>query len=141
MLCGILAGAPPAITATRQRGVAPPRTVVDYYLLLPSKYFAAPLDREWRLGLLYVRKGSIVDNRNGYLHVEADGAQDNLTVCLFRRPDRTYLVAVSGDYIETSWEPFLDFYIYRRGRLVNVTRSTLPRRFSKKLGYQLPSMA
>ncbi len=137
LLAGLASGA-----AALARPATPPRTVVDYYLLLPSEYFGGLANegsRQERLRILRDFKGSLVDTRNGYLYLEGDGAQESLTVCLFRRPDRSYLIAVNANEdSDGGWDPSLDFYLYRNGHLVNVTRSTLLRRFSKKLGYKLP---
>jgi hypothetical protein len=80
-----------------------------------------------------------VDIRNGYLHVAGAGEQSDLNVCIFRRPDQTYLAAVNANEDSNgAWKPFLGFYVYRDGHLVDVTRSTLPRPLSKRLGYRLP---
>jgi len=61
-------------------------------------------------------------------------------MCLFKRPNGSYLFAVNANLApdDGSWEPSLEFYVYRHGRLIDVTPSTLPRRFSKNLGYKLP---
>src|SRR5712691_11207415 len=49
----------------------------------------------------------------------------------FKRPDGSYLFAVSWyEGPDDGWYPSLDFFTYQNGRLVDVTRSTLPRRFS-----------
>src|SRR5262249_19657263 len=70
-----------------------PRTVVDYFLLLPDRYFE-PGDRRELLGPLH---GPLIDVKNGYISFEGDGAQQDLDVCLFRRPDGSFLVAVSNN--------------------------------------------
>src|SRR5260370_34641067 len=77
----------------------PPRTVLDYYLLLPSRYLGGlgTDSRAERLRLLHDSKGSFVDIRNGYLHVAGAGEQSDLNVCIFRRPDQTYLAAVNAN--------------------------------------------
>jgi len=112
-----------------------PRTVVEYYMLLPDQYF----ETSNRKHLLDARYGGIVDVKNGYLHAWGDGAQAEMDVCLFKRPDRSYLVAVNQNHASDGvWEPSPEFYAYRHGHLVDVTRATLPRRFSKNLGYKLP---
>jgi hypothetical protein len=60
-------------------------------------------------------------------------------VCIFKRPDGSYLTAVSSNYQgDPYWQPSLEFYAYRNGRLMDVTQATMPRRFNKSLGYQLP---
>jgi len=114
-----------------------PQTVLDYYLLLPDKYFEA--DREQRVRwMLDTTRGAIVDTKNGYLYAPGDGAQTDLYVCLFKQPDGTYLVAVNYNDYDGVFETFLDFYTYKNGRLVDVTKATLPVAFSKNLHYVLP---
>lgn len=122
-----------AVSAPRAKS---PRTVVDYYMLLPARYFE--IDRRNLLNLKY---GAVVDVRNGYIHTWHDGAQQGLEVALFRRPDGSYLVAINhmGDEgPDDAWSPWLDFLTYRNGRWTDVTKTTLPRQFSEKLGYELP---
>ena len=117
----------------------PPRTVVDFYLLLPQHpYFEtdAPQDRI----NLCRRQGGVIDPGNSYLHAVGDGAQMSLSVCLFKRPDKTYLVAVnSNDASDGDFKPFLDFYEYRNGRLHAVSKlAVLPIALSDGLKYELP---
>jgi len=62
-----------------------------------------------------------------------------LEVCLFKRTDGSYLVAVNGiEPPDDVWTPWLEFLTYQKGRWVDVTEATLPRWFSKQLGYELP---
>jgi hypothetical protein len=120
----------------------PPRTtrlltVLDYYLLLPDKYFEA--DREQRAHwMLDPKRGAIVDIKNGYLYAPGDGAQTEIHVCLFKRTDGRYLVAVNYNDKAGVFESFLDFYMYRRGKLRSVGASILPLAFNKQLHYELP---
>ena len=114
-----------------------PRTVVDYYMLLPDKYFEA--NRGQRLHwMLNPKRGAIVDIPNGYLFAPGDGAQTDIFTCLFKRSDGSYLVAVGYNDKDEVFEPFLDFFIYNRGRLLNVTKSVMPLPFDKSLYYELP---
>jgi hypothetical protein len=118
-----------AVAAPRSRS---PRTVVDYYMLLPDEYFE-PGDRRSLL------KRGIVDIKNGYLRPGHDGAQWGLEICLFKRPERGDLIAVNGlEPPDDGWTPWIHFLTYRNGRLVDVTDKTLPRCFNKRLGYELP---
>ena len=117
-----------------------PRTVQDYFLLLPERY--AGISRERREELL--RNGNVtVDLRNGYLSFQ-DSAEDRSAVALFRRPDGSYLIAVtylgpdlrvSPDFEEVSRIYFLR---YQNGTWRDVTRSTLPLPFDSRLIYELP---
>lgn len=117
-------------------GAAPKRSVVDYYLLLPQEYFEIPREgrRDW-----LKQGGTVIDIPNGYLNTVADGAQMNLEVCLFRKPDGSYVVAVSNDgRDEGGGETLFHLLTYRGGRWSNVTRSLLPVRVSDSLIYKLP---
>ncbi len=114
-----------------------PRTVVDYYMLLPDKYFEA--NRVERLHwMLDPKRGAIIDIRNGYLYAPGDGAQTDIYTCVFKRSDGTYLVAVNYNDKDGVFETFLDLFVYERGHLTNVTNSVLPVPFSKLLFYELP---
>ena len=129
-----------ALTLARG-GAHPPRTVVDYYLLLPSKYFEglATDTRSERMRLFRDFKGSFIDRQHGFLHIRGDGAQPDLNVCIFKRTDGTYLAAVNSNTdSDGQWEPFLDFYVYRAGHLVNFTRPMRPQGLSRNLGFVLP---
>jgi hypothetical protein len=106
-------------------------------MLLPDKYFEA--NRDQRLHwMLDPKRGAIVDVANGYLFAPGDGAQTDIFTCLFKRSDGSYLVAVGYNNNDEVFEPFLDFYIYTRGRLRNVTKSVMPLPFSRSLYYELP---
>jgi len=114
-----------------------PLTVVDYYMLLPDKYFEA--NREQRLHwMLDPKRGAIVDVKNGYLYGAGDGAQTDIYVCLFKRTNGTYLVAVNYNDKNEVFESFLDFYTYEHRRLRKVTKSVLPVAFKRSLYYELP---
>ena len=114
-----------------------PQTVLDYYMLLPDRYFEA--NREQRLHwMLDPKRGAIVDIRNGYLYAPGDGAQTDIYVCLFMRSNGKYLIAVNYNDKTGVFESFLDFYVYHDGRLRNMSRSVLPVAFNKRLYYELP---
>ena len=109
-----------------------PQTVVDYYMLLPDKYFEA--SREQRLHwMLDPKRGAIVDIKNGYLFAPGDGAQTDIHVCLFKRSDGTYLIAVNYNDRNGVFESFLDFYSYADGSLREITARVLPIPFNKSL--------
>ncbi len=80
---------------------------------------------------------ALIDVRNGYMEVSGDGAQQSMTVCLFRCPNGSYVVAI-GDYDREVFEPYLDFYRYERRRLRKVTRGIFPVRYNPKWDYVLP---
>jgi hypothetical protein len=103
-------------------------------MLLPKRYFE--IDRR---SLLNPKYGAIVDARHGYLRPWHDGAQIGWEMCLLRGPSGSSLFAVSWyEGPDEGWYPSLEFFAYQRGRLVDVTQSVLPRRFSEELAYRLP---
>jgi len=135
----ILIGLPASAMFAQTKPPQPPapRTVLDYYALLPDRYFEA--NREQRMHwMLEVERGAIVDIKNGYLFAPGDGAQTDIYVCLFKRSDGRYLVAVNYNDKHGVFESFLDFYLLHQGRLRNARRSVLPVAFDKRLHYELP---
>ncbi|HEX9960798.1 MAG TPA: hypothetical protein VGB00_07695, partial [Pyrinomonadaceae bacterium] len=74
------------------------------------------------------------DNENGFMAGDCDGAQKCLDMALFKRPDGSYLVAVSNSYELTQDDYFLD---YRNGSWTEVSAKVVPE-FSRKNMYKLP---
>src|SRR5262245_43670359 len=124
-------------TAAQSPNTNHPRTVVDYYMLLPDKYFEANRDERvhW---MLDPKRGAIVDITNGYLYAPGDGAQTDIYTCIFKRSSGGYLVAVGYNDKDGVFETFLDFFVYDQGHMRNVTKTVLPVRFNKGLYYNLP---
>lgn len=101
-----------------------PRTVLDYYLLLPEKYFEA--NKEQRVKwMLDPKRGAVVDVKNGYLFAPGDGAQTSIWVCLLTRRHRRPLVAVKWHESDSDKYTHVAFYEYRRGSLVAVKEKSL----------------
>ena len=116
---------------------SPPKTVLDYYLLLPEKYFEA--NKEQRVKwMLDARRGAVVDIKNGYVYAPGDGAQTGLYVCLFKRPHDFPLVAVKSHPSDTQEYTRLDFYEYQHGALVEVTETVLPVTVNEEFKYTMP---
>jgi hypothetical protein len=113
---------------TARAKVAQPRTVKDYFLLLPDKYFETSRREVW------LDEDCIIDIKNDYIHFPGDGAQSTLEVALFRYRGQV-LVAVYDHYMEGS----LDFLRYINGRWKNVTRQVIPVPFNGyKYQYKIP---
>jgi len=124
-------------TAAQSLSSDHPRTVVDYYMLLPDKYFEA--NRDQRLHwMLDPKRGAIVDIANRYLYAPGDGAQTDIYTCIFKRSNGDYLVGAGYNDKDGVFETFLDFFVYDQGHLRNVTKTVLPVRFNKELYYNLP---
>ncbi len=116
---------------------SPPKTVLDYYLLLPEKYFEA--NKEQRVKwMLDPGKGAVVDIKNGYIYAAGDGAQTAIDVCLFKRPHRLPLIAVKSHDPDTRDYTHLDFYEYKNGALVEVEKGVLPVKVNENFKYDMP---
>ena len=121
--------------------VASPKTIRDFFMLLPEKYFvlegcAREKDKDCRKAKLDYLKtfAEIEDTANGYFKGGCDGAQSCLEMAIFKRRDATYLVAVA-----TSAEMMNDYYFldYANGKWTDVSAAVVPQ-FSKKNIYELP---
>ncbi|MDM7921380.1 MAG: hypothetical protein QUS14_03690 [Pyrinomonadaceae bacterium] len=124
--------------ATVQTG---PRTVMDFFALLPEKYFTLEgcdkaTDKECKKAREdYIKTyGEVVDVKNGYFKGGCDGAQSCIEMAIFKRPDGTYLVGVA-----TFAEMMNDFYFldYADGKWADVSAEVVPE-YSKKNWYELP---
>jgi hypothetical protein len=112
-----------------------PKTVVDYYLLLPNKY-TYDIGPKRRKELINPENGRVnaIDLKNGYLSISGDAGEAGIIVALFKKPDGGYLVGVNV-YNELSE----DFYMlrYAGGKWSDVTRAVIPK-FNKTNRYELP---
>lgn len=130
--CGLLAlcAALPATAQRKPVRPAPPRTVRDYFLLLPQSYFEIGRDQR---AIRLASRGGIVDLRHDFLHFPPQDAQGALDVALFRHKSDV-LVAV---YVKEV-DGILDFLRYRHGHWVTVTKSVMPVAYSGDNEYALP---
>ena len=118
-----------------------PKTVREYFMLLPEKYFvlegcerAKDKDcKKAKIDYLNTFK-EVEDNANAYLKAGCDGAQSCLEMALFKRPDGTFLVAVNR-YFEMGNDYF--FLDYKNGNWTDVSTRVIPE-FSKKNIYEIP---
>ena len=124
--------------STSEAQSSTPKTVLDYYQLLPEKYFEA--DKEKRVKwMLDASRGAVVDIKNGYIYAAGDGAQASLYIRLFKRPKGgTPLVAVKSHEPDTDEYTYIDFYELKNVALVEVKEKVLPVKVNKNLKYKLP---
>jgi hypothetical protein len=121
--------------------VQQPRTVLDYFLLLPEREFSAleswPPSERKRFLMDGVHRGdNILDLRNDYLFMRGDGAQPDITIALFRyRGD--VLIALRDEGYDPR-DPSVTFLRYERGHWRDVTKATLPADLKPRGDYQLP---
>lgn len=112
-----------------------PKTVRDFFSLLPQKYFTLEgCFRERDRNCEQARKEylerftDVEDIANGYFKGACDGAQSCIEMTLFKRPEGTYIVGLS-----TANEAMNDYYFleYRNGKWFDVSKQVVPQ-FSKK---------
>lgn len=121
--------------------VGEPKTIRDFFMLLPEKYFVLEScekekDKDCKKAKVEYLKTftEVEDTANGYLKGGCDGAQSCLEMTIFKRPDSTYLVAVSTEGEMIIEQHFLD---YAGGKWTDVGAQVIPE-FSKKNIYELP---
>jgi len=125
---------PPAHTE-KLKEVAEPKSVLDYYLLLPDKYFEANQEERVKF-MLNERRGAVVDVEHGYLHALGDGAQTDIYVRLFERPGQLPVIAVKYYASDSQDFTYLDFFEYKDGGLIQESLS--PVKIDENLTYELP---
>lgn len=132
--------APEAPTPSPQTG-GQPRTIRDFFNLLPYKYFTLEgCDRETdkdcrKARTEYVKNFTLVEDiPNGYFKGACDGAQACIEMAIFKRPDGAYLVGVATEFEMGSNFYFLD---YAGGKWEDVSAIVVPE-YSKKNWYELP---
>jgi hypothetical protein len=118
-----------------------PRTVRDFFNLLPQKYFpliACESQKDKNCDKArkeYVKQYlRVEDTANGYWESGCDGGQSCLQMALFKRPNAAYIVAVhtSDEMGETNY-----FLEYKNGKWFDISAQVIPE-FSDKNIYELP---
>jgi hypothetical protein len=118
-----------------------PRTVTEFFALLPEKYFvlegcdkATDKNCEKARAEYLKMSGSMVDVKNGYLKGGCDGGQACIEMAIFKKPDSTYIVG-----IHTWAEMNNDFHFldYAGGKWNDVSATAIPE-FSKRNWYEIP---
>lgn len=120
---------------------ATPKTIRDFFMLLPERYFVLEgcdktNDKDCRKAKIdYLRTFTQVeDTANGYLKGGCDGGQSCIEMTIFKKPDGLYLVAVSTESEMVIEQHFLD---YADGRWTDAATRVIPE-YSKKNIYELP---
>lgn len=118
-----------------------PKTIRDFFTLLPEKYFTLEgcmreSDKDCNKARAEYLKTftEVEDSANGYFKGGCDGAQSCIEMAIFKRPDGTYLVG-----LYTSGEMMNDFYFldYKDGKWSDISSTVMPE-FSKRNWYELP---
>lgn len=125
----------------QQRRDPRPKTVRDFFNLLPQKYF--PLegcvrgrDRNCdRARAEYLKTFlEVEDTANGYMKGGCDGAQSCFELALFKRPDGTYVVGLTDSHEESQHTYFL---VYAGGAWSDISARVVPEYGENKI-YELP---
>ena len=118
-----------------------PKTVRDFFNLLPQKYFEIGCcgghdepDSEKAHAKYLEAFLRVEDTANGYLEGGCDGGQACIKLALFKRPNETYIVGVENYTTMTEHNYFLE---YKNGRWYDVSSKVVPQ-FSKNKMYDLP---
>lgn len=97
---------------------AEPRTVTDYFMILPSKYFyksEKPLVVANRRELIDVE-----DAKNGYLRLKSDEREGRTEIALFKKKSGGYLTAVSLTTCAPQCDGEINFLEYKNGRFKEI---------------------
>jgi hypothetical protein len=139
ILCALAVITAPGLKASPARSSAP-KTVEDYLLLVPERYF--PYDLSFRQDLLHGgHRGVVIDVRNGYISWDASDAPDSFEFAIFRKSNGSYVVAYNDtgdDFDQPGEQPELILLSYEGGKWRDVSRALLPVARERKLGYKLP---
>ena len=118
-----------------------PKTVRDFFNLLPPKYFTlegcdTKTDKNCdKARAEYIKNFlEIEDSKNGYWKSGCDGAQSCLTMALFKRPDATYIVQLLTEFEMGEESYFLE---YKDGKWSDISTSVIPN-YSQKNTYLPP---
>jgi hypothetical protein len=118
-----------------------PKTVRDFFNILPTKYFevgCCDAHDEPDLVVAHTKYLEhflrVEDTANGYLEGGCDGGQSCIAMTLFKKPDGNYIVG-----IHTANTMYEDNYFleYRGGKWYDVASKVVPG-FSRDKGYALP---
>lgn len=137
---GILAEHKNAVNANTQ--TKQPKTVRDFFNLMPQKYFTLercvenPTKKNCDKARIEYLKNylEVEDTANGYMRGSCDGAQSCFTMALFKRLNGTYIVAINKLF-ETGEETH--FLEYASGNWKDIGAQVVPE-YSKEKTYELP---
>ena len=97
----------PQHQATVVKSEEEPKSVVDYFLLLPKENFEGPPS----IWLAHMRESeNAIDKKNGFMRCGGDGAQPEFEVALFRYRDGRPLLALCSGELEGDDDLYLQFF-------------------------------
>ena len=142
VLCALAVALAPGVKAASPQ-LSEPKTVGDFFLLVPERYMVG-YDLRFREEMLRgERRGVVVDARHGYISYDASDNPSGFEFAIFRKSNGRYIVAYNRVGDDFDWEPgdgaTLRLLSYEGGRRWrDVTRALLPVALDGRLGYRLP---
>jgi len=144
LLCAV-AIAVAAGVGTAAAQTSRPKTVADFFILVPERYMMG-YDLRFRQEMLRgEHRGVVIDIRNGYISYDASDNPSGFEFAIFKKSNGNYLVAYSnGAFYDPEFGkevgnlPTFFLLSYEGGRWRDVTRESLPVAFNRKLAYMLP---
>jgi hypothetical protein len=120
-----------------------PKTVADFFRLVPERYMIG-YDRRFREEMLSgEHRGVIIDIANGYISYDASDNPTGFEFAIFRKTNGRYIVAFSDSVSDNfDWEinDGYEFFLlsYEGGKWRDLTKTLLPVPRNKRNGYALP---
>lgn len=106
-----------------------PKTVADFYYLLPNDRFAPFDDGSKKIPSLYSYRKSIIkieDIKNGYIKIEADW-DGWAEIVIFKKTNGDYIVGVSSVACGPVCGSSVEFLSYKNGQWKDVTEQIFPK--------------
>ena len=114
-----------------------PKTVADFFLLVPERYVGYPLDFRQEL-VRGEHRGRVIDIKNGYISWDASDNPEEFEFAIFRKNNGKYIVAFSSPGEPELYPSRFFLLTYDHGKWRDVTRTLLPAAFDERLDYKLP---
>lgn len=108
-----------------------PKTVTDFYLALPGDKYSHPYGKEIKskAELIEYRKSliTVADLKNGYLKLENNESEGWSEFTLFKKPDGTYIFAISEISCGPGCSGDLQLMTFANGKWTDVTKQLAPK--------------
>jgi hypothetical protein len=119
-----------AITTFSAFASGQPKTIMDYYLAMPTDYYAKDIEGneiKGKAALTKFRKSliKIEDIKNGYLRLEGTW-EGWAEIALFKKNDGSYIIGHAESGCGPACEGFIKFYTYNAGKWAEITNSVFP---------------
>jgi hypothetical protein len=105
-----------------------PKTVTDFYYLLPAKFFAPSEYTPGKPTLRNYRKSAIKteDIKNGFLEIQEPAVEGRAEVAIFKKADGKYIVGISQTDCGPSCAGDVTFLSYEKGNWREITGQVFP---------------